>query len=210
MYKLIVKSEQIRVIELAETIHNKIMNGEFAEVVKQFQQIPYRGFKDTCIKRPASALQHAVMLANETTEIYNKFKKTDINFDNILFKDNCFYFDEKSGRYLIKILDTISRLNIGQFWIISEIITTNQFEINHELKHQFDKIGSIMTNVPINGSWGIFHPEIHDDGRIAYDLLCVIRHKLAWDRKPNGDITVDFDRPWKTSTLDLATITKVD
>ena len=47
-----------------------------------------------------------------------------------------------------------------------------------------------------------------EEAKIAYDLHQVIRHQLAWDQKPEGDITVDFDTPVKFSRQALATISK--
>ena len=42
--------------------------------------------------------------------------------------------------------------------------------------------------------------------RIAWDIQQVIRHRIAWDRNPKGNITVDFDSPLKTSDEQLPII----
>lgn len=45
--------------------------------------------------------------------------------------------------------------------------------------------------IPYNGSWGIYHPNIDESCRVAYDLVQVIRHEF-WKRNPDrSSITVD-------------------
>jgi hypothetical protein len=56
--------------------------------------------------------------------------------------------------------------------------------------------------------WGITSKKIPEESRIAFDLEQVIRHRLAWDKKPEGGHTVDFHEPHSWSNCPLAKITK--
>lgn len=45
---------------------------------------------------------------------------------------------------------------------------------------------------------------------VLWDLYQVIRHRISWDNNPTGGMTVNFDRPLKTSRSDFASIKKID
>jgi hypothetical protein len=59
----------------------------------------------------------------------------------------------------------------------------------------------------IGHSYGIHSEKVSDNARVAFDLIQVIRNKIAWINNPKGDFFVDFDTPYKTSKEeDLATV----
>ena len=37
--------------------------------------------------------------------------------------------------------------------------------------------------------------EVSERGRMAWDIHAVVRHALAWEKHPQGGVTVDFDSP---------------
>lgn len=46
-----------------------------------------------------------------------------------------------------------------------------------------------------------------ENAKIAYDLLCVIRHDISWHKNPEGGQTVNFYTPLKVSKQNLITTT---
>jgi hypothetical protein len=74
------------------------------------------------------------------------------------------------------------------------------------LKESLEKLQPLATQLP-SGHHGIRSDKIPDSARVAFDLYQVIRHRLAWDRKPEGGFQVYFDQPLLTSeTCGLARI----
>ena len=110
---------------------------------------------------------------------------------------------------LVRALDLYSRIGIGQF---EEIL--NVYDAQHTMEVSLRQDARLAINEakalaghPDSGSYGIHSPEVRDEFRAAFDLQRVIRHRLAFDRKPEGDIMVDFDTPYQISKTPLATIT---
>jgi hypothetical protein len=68
----------------------------------------------------------------------------------------------------------------------------------HQIRDNVDAILTQPRNMLINdptlpqhGSWGIYHPSVHDTCRMAYDIVQVIRHE-RWKKDPDrSQITVD-------------------
>ena len=118
---------------------------------------------------------------------------------------------EKQARVMVDALDLFSRIGIGQ---LREVLRHPQYERvilrdNESYKYcerLLDQIKKLLTGFGPSASYGIACPEVHDDSNIAYDLLQVIRHRLAWDRNPKGGIEVYFDRPIQLSKEELAEI----
>lgn len=46
--------------------------------------------------------------------------------------------------------------------------------------------------------------------KIAWDIMQVIRHRISWDRNPEGGLFVNFDVPMNTSGVPLATIERIE
>ncbi len=110
---------------------------------------------------------------------------------------------------LLQALDFMNRMGMGQFRELFDLVDS-EFKANKTERDEAEKLlfraRSIMMpglNGP-NNYHSIRSPTIKDTYRVLYDMQQVIRHRLAWDRKPKGDFTVDFDEPWRTSeTLGL-------
>ena len=118
---------------------------------------------------------------------------------------------KKQASIIIESLNLYSRLLCGQTEEISNLFMFSFFdkdislpkvkEICNELKK------TVFPELQKNESYGIYQDSIGENPKIAYDMIQVIRHKLAWDRKPDGGNTVDFGKPLKTSEKeDLAII----
>lgn len=95
-------------------------------------------------------------------------------------------------------LEILSRAHTGQMHILIEGRATPSAEW-----------GPILYEIWLHrcaSSFGILHPLVSDEARIAWDLAKVIRGQIAWEREPAGGLTAEFDRPiFRTSrTTDLA------
>ena len=97
-------------------------------------------------------------------------------------------------------------------YIIDEMIGSPRFS-PEDLDKIRDILGDLQSAMTKMGSptayFGISSPEIPDDARIAFELMQVIRHRIAWDKVPQGDILVDFDRPLPFSKQPMAEMSQV-
>ncbi len=110
---------------------------------------------------------------------------------------------------LVKALDLFTRIGLGQFEAVLEAY-------DRDLKLPLEKRELITSGLntaklaaghPVNGSFGINNPAMHEKFRDTWDICQVVRHRLAWDRKPEGGPQVWFDRPYRAGALPLITIT---
>ncbi len=118
--------------------------------------------------------------------------------------------NERQARILVAALDIYSRIGIGQFEAAAEVYDV-AFRLAVEVKDRIRaglRIAKEAAGHPANGSFGIHNASVADDFRNAFDLQQVIRNRLAWDRKPEGGVQVDFDEPRQIGTEPLAKITE--
>lgn len=96
----------------------------------------------------------------------------------------------------------------GQLKEIAYIYLAQLSEENFiKLKEELKELETIVTGLDKGAYHGIHSRTITDNARIAYDIEQVIRHRLAWDRQPEGGFQVDFDEPARSSSsCSLATI----
>jgi hypothetical protein len=116
--------------------------------------------------------------------------------------------DEHQARILVAALDLYTRIGIGQF---TEIVRVYNYEwktpvpVVDRLVDAMNAAKQVIGFGP-GASYGIHSPDVHDVFRRAYDIQCVIRHRLAFDRTPEGGLGVDFDTPRQIGELPLPTI----
>ena len=116
----------------------------------------------------------------------------------------------KDINVLTNILDLYSRLGSGQ---LEELISQHNSPIvnqklsedeKEKLKQHIQQIKEILFPELGNfSSYGIFSNKITDDVKFSYDILQVIRNKVAWYNNPKGGINVNFDEPLKSSSRPL-------
>lgn len=115
---------------------------------------------------------------------------------------------EKQARVIIDALDLFARIGMGQLKEVAYVLRQNPLpssdpdleartNLLSDIRDKLDVLARYWMNGP--GYYGITSKSISDRFKIAWDIQQVIRHRLAWDRKPAGGITVDFDDPMKTS-----------
>ena len=118
---------------------------------------------------------------------------------------------KEQAEVLIKALDLYSRIGIGQFEEILKHPTWRYKLISSD--HQINRAAEIMIadlrqliTGERHGGPGITVSEEHN--RIAYDMLQVIQHRLAWDENPEGGTQVNFHDPIQWADHGLAEIEK--
>jgi hypothetical protein len=125
------------------------------------------------------------------------------------------HLTERQARVIVDALDLFSRIGMGQLKEVAYVLRQNplpsydpDLEIRTNLlfkiRDKLDILARYWMKGP--GYYGITSKSISDKFRIAWDIQQVVRHRLAWDRNPKGDITIDFDNPMKTSEEDLPKI----
>jgi hypothetical protein len=132
--------------------------------------------------------------------------------------------DEAQARLLTEALDFYSRIGIGQ---LEELVNSFRWlcdprlkDKHHELevaRRMIDSIKLLLFNMPANASYGIYHQEVPECYRAAWDIQKVIKHQLWLDRQAEegedsiSRYCVDADEP-RQSAKDqpLATIRKVE
>jgi hypothetical protein len=128
------------------------------------------------------------------------------------------HLTERQARVIVDALDLFSRIGMGQLKEVAYVLRQNPLPSSDpdlearttllsEIRDKLDTLSRYWMKGP--GFYGITSKSISDRFRIAFDIQQVIRHRLAWDRNPQGDITVDFDNPTKTSEEDLPKIETV-
>lgn len=117
---------------------------------------------------------------------------------------------ERQGDVLTWALDLFMRIGIGQ---VGEALTVadatfKKFDPKwHELRTVMESISYHLTGIRHGGPSITNKEVVNDVFRVACDLRDVIRHRLSWDRHPEGGWTVNFDKPWGWSESEpLATI----
>ena len=128
--------------------------------------------------------------------------------------------NEHQAEVLERALDLFSRIGMGQF---KELLRTfelnklrsysddNYLKIVDQIKRLLDDIHILLTELSPSGYFGITSNKIDDDFRVAFDIYQVIKHRLSWDRVPDGRIGIDFYDPLPASTEEhLAEFTRDD
>jgi hypothetical protein len=119
--------------------------------------------------------------------------------------------NEDQARILIRALDLYSRIGIGQFEEVAQVYDRG-LKLDLPTRDRIRvglNIAKAEAGHPVNGSYGIHNAKVDDEFRVAYDLQKVVRHRLAWDRQPQGGLGVDFDTPDQSGSQPLATIVRV-
>lgn len=115
-------------------------------------------------------------------------------------------------RTLMRATEFFERIAMGQFREILDVADPHH-KVPHEAREtaeehlMFARTRLMPELGSPNASWSIHSHEVHDDARVCYDFLQVVRHRLAWDRHPEGGFQVSFDKPLRSSLrLDLPVI----
>jgi len=119
---------------------------------------------------------------------------------------------------IMRALDIFSRVGTAQFeevlkhpqWDDKRFTGRSDYIFDYNAcKELLCVIKKNLTGLSANASYGIGALEVDERSKIAYDLLQVIRHRLAWDKHPKGGMQVDFNKPLQIADHKFAEIKKV-
>lgn len=118
---------------------------------------------------------------------------------------------EEQANIICRALEFYERVGgLGQFEVVVEPwFLRCETAALEEARRHLDRAKFHLTGFGYGASYGIYSEEVPDEHRVAYDLQQVIRHRLAWDRTPEGGMGVWFDKPHQTSQVPLAKIEQV-
>lgn len=116
---------------------------------------------------------------------------------------------EEHAAVLARACDCYTRLLMGQLAYVADHAMKEmgrQIDNIVALRDGMEKLGPLITGMPLHASKGIFHPELHHDAKVAHDIEAVVTHRLAWDRSPGGGDGVQFYDPIQAADIPLPTI----
>ena len=115
-------------------------------------------------------------------------------------------------------LDVWARIGTGELTTllghpdISRRLVTDQGVTNEDVRRVLEHLKTAVFDLKPNAYFGIRSTDITEGNRIAFDLMQVIRHHLAWTRAGNPETrmpemySVSYDDPIHTSSEPLAQI----
>jgi hypothetical protein len=124
--------------------------------------------------------------------------------------------NELQAGIIQEALDIYSRVIMGQFHEMTKLWENNtEIWRNQKARDDIDKkIEEIRDIVypELKGyaHWGIYNPKCPETSKIGYDMIQVLRNRLAWHRTPNGGHTVDFGTPLPASKQELIKVDIVE
>lgn len=112
---------------------------------------------------------------------------------------------EPAALSFCSMLELYARLCLGQW---EEIVSLARWEALRdatgrvlsadelkELQAALDEAKQDALGLSRNASWGIYSPALKESTRLAWQVYKAVRHRLAWDRRPEGGVGVTFDEP---------------
>jgi hypothetical protein len=124
---------------------------------------------------------------------------------------------EKQAQVIIDALDLYSRVGMGQLEDVAHVLRLySKPSEKYAEWNRIDMVQNLMREAAVawvgnaGSYYGITNQKISDVFRVAFDLQQVIRHRLAWDKNPEGGVFVRFDEPMKYSQEPLAKINKAN
>lgn len=110
---------------------------------------------------------------------------------------------EEQADILLTALDTYSRLKMGQFNAVTDLFPARDFDRKAAAAALLAARQTVMPELDPRGYYGILNLEAGEQARVAFDIQQVLRHALAWHRRPEGGIGVCYDDPYQTSRAPL-------
>lgn len=122
-----------------------------------------------------------------------------------------------TAQIVVDALDLYSRVGLGQF---DEITSLARFGLLKNAKGESPSDDDIeeaevhlkqakrtLFGFEPSASHGIFSPKLNSRFKDAWTVLKAVRHRLAWDRNPEGGIQVSYDEPMRDETAMGVTVT---
>lgn len=126
--------------------------------------------------------------------------------------------NETQANIIKEALDLYSRILAGQLEEIE--YTLRKYYYKHLDPEDRRKVETLMKEYKLcmfdwilqstNESIGISNEELHDNAKVAYDIIQVLRNKISWFKQPEGDILCSFDKPIKFGSHELCKVSVKD
>ena len=106
---------------------------------------------------------------------------------------------EAQARNLVRALDLYSRIGMGQLEAVDQEVRMWSDESLSSHEEREESIKSLKTALFgfARGHRAIMSERVHDQYRLAWDTMKVVRYAVAWHTRPMGGATVDFATPMK-------------
>lgn len=116
----------------------------------------------------------------------------------------CMTMTEKQAQLVIRALDFFSRMRMGQFGELIDLVLTVTDDDIDDYRKRRNEAARILLEArdvlmpelrdmhSLHGSYGVYH---FPESTRAFRALQAIRSCIAWYNNPKGGWTVDFDRP---------------
>lgn len=116
---------------------------------------------------------------------------------------------EEQVELISKACEMVARIHMGQLDMVADVVTARTpTERFIELKDRLLEIEPLITGMHKHAYYGIRSDQIEDKARQAFDLYQTFRHRMAWDRTPEGGMFTQFDEPFHLSTQQSLPIIK--
>ena len=101
------------------------------------------------------------------------------------------------------------RLGMGQIDTLDQHVSFmgSSYDI-FEIRESYKQIKQLVFPELQGGYYGIRNENVHESCKIGCEIRDVIRHRLAWDRKPEGGWEMCYHEPMNVSQKELPKIYK--
>lgn len=114
--------------------------------------------------------------------------------------------NESQAHIICNAVELLARIGIGQIEAIHMHMW--HFDRSAEFHKRIGEFREAVTGS--RDGFGIHQAKVPGYFRDSWDIMQVIRHRLAWDKHPGGGMTVNFDTPMKSGKEDLPTIERIE
>jgi hypothetical protein len=113
---------------------------------------------------------------------------------------------------LCAALELYGRIGLGQLEVVGEhmhhLHKSKELKV-YEVRDLLAEVKRRYTGFMLGASYGVGNKEVPESFTQALDMYQVVRHRLAWDRYPEGGFTVNFHEPMKWGKHELCKIEEV-
>lgn len=112
---------------------------------------------------------------------------------------------EKTARVVHAALELYARIGIGQFAEVVDMARMGEFKRSdgteitleqlHTAEHDVNQLKQSLLGFSPNSSFGIYSPSVSARTKEAWAVAKCLRHRLAWDQTPEGNLGVWHDEP---------------
>lgn len=121
---------------------------------------------------------------------------------------------EAQAQTIMNALDFYSRVGIGQVSEMKKVMEENFnkiWNLDSTVDPHIEAVKKIyFPELSEGGYHSIFSSLAHEESKISWDLIQVIRHAIAWHKNPVGGLTVNFGNPHKSSLKEQLADVKIN